>query len=430
MNRPYREITRCRLCGNAALDPILNLGIQSLTGVFPKEKDRPVTSGPLELVKCREEEGESCGLVQLKQSYRLDEMYGENYGYRSGLNPSMVAHLQAKVKRILDRVSLGAEDRVLDIGSNDATLLRAYPKGRGALIGIDPSGKKFSEYYPDHVRLIPEFFSKETVKRHFGDRKMKVVTSIAMFYDLEDPLDFMRQVGNVLDDEGIWVFEQSYLPAMLTANAYDTVCHEHLEYYRLKQIKWMTDRAGLKIVDVEFNDVNGGSFSVTAAKSRSPRAESAPLVDKILRDEEREGLGTPAPYERFRADVDRHREDLLALIRKINADGKKILGYGASTKGNVILQFCGLTSRQIPFIAEVNRDKFGSFTPGSRIPIISEQEAKGMKPDFFLVLPWHFKRFFLEKERDYLTTGGRLIFPLPRIEVVASPLKNAGDRAC
>lgn len=413
----YREITRCRLCGGTDLAPILDLGIQCLTGVFPARRDRPVTAGPLELVKCDEANDEACGLVQLRQSYRLDEMYGENYGYRSGLNPSMVAHLNSKVKKILERVSLTRADHVLDIGSNDATLLRAYPEGP-ALIGFDPSGSKFAAHYPEHVALIPEFFSAESVKRHFGGKKMKVVTSIAMFYDLEDPLDFMRQVHDVLADDGVWVFEQSYLPAMLAANAYDTVCHEHLEYYRLKQIQWMTDRAGLKIVDVEFNAVNGGSFSIMAAKADGSREETAPFIRKILQDEERQGLSGPAPYARFRENVDRHRADLIALIRKINSDGKKVLGYGASTKGNVILQFCGLNSEAIPFIAEVNRDKFGRFAPGSLIPIISEAEAKAMRPDYLLVLPWHFKPFFLEKERDFLRSGGRLVFPLPSIEVV------------
>lgn len=415
----YKEITRCRLCGSTTLDPILHLGSQSLTGVFPKSKDQPITAGPLELVKCREDQGgESCGLVQLRQSYRLEEMYGENYGYRSGLNPAMVAHLRGKVEKILERVSLAPEDQVLDIGSNDATLLRAYPKGGAALIGIDPTGRKFSEYYPDHVRLIPEFFSSDVLRKHFGRGKMKVVTSIAMFYDLEDPLGFMRQVHDVLADDGVWVFEQSYMPAMLAANAYDTVCHEHLEYYRLKQIKWMTDRVGLKIVDVEFNEVNGGSFSVMVAKAQSSHEENSALIRKILTVEEREGLGGLAPYERFRERVDRHRNELLALIQKINSDGKKIFGYGASTKGNVILQFCGLTTRAIPFIAEVNRDKFGRFTPGSSIPIVSEEEAKAMRPDYFLVLPWHFKGFILEKEKGYLSSGGRLVFPLPSIEVV------------
>jgi len=398
--------------------PVLNLGRQALTGVFPRSRDQRLTEGPLELIRCQEEGGESCGLVQLRQSYRLEEMYGENYGYRSGLNPSMVAHLKGKVKRILERVSLSSGDRVLDIGSNDATLLHGYPKGGPTLIGMDPTGGKFAEYYSDDIRLIPEFFSAEAVKRHFGGRKMKVVTSIAMFYDLEDPLDFMRQVHEILEEDGVWVFEQSYMPAMLSANGYDTVCHEHLEYYRLKQIKWMTERAGLKIIDIELNEVNGGSFSIMVAKSEARHPENSVLVRKILEEEERAGLGSSAPYERFRANVHRHRDELRELIRKINSGGKKILGYGASTKGNVILQFAGVTAREIPFIGEVNKDKFGRFTPGSHIPIISEEEARAMRPDYFLVLPWHFKAFFLEKERSFLSSGGKLVFPLPSIEVL------------
>jgi hypothetical protein len=415
----YKAIAACRMCGNSNLVPILDLGAQALTGVFPRSKEERITAGPLELVKChRDQEEESCGLVQLRHSYDLHELYGDNYGYRSGLNQSMVRHLHAKVREILQRVTLAPGNLVIDIGSNDGTLLWAYPKQGIQLVGIDPTGKKFMEFYPAHIQLIPDFFSAETVRAAFGTKKARVITAIAMFYDLEDPLDFMRQVHQVLADDGIWVFEQSYMPTMLSVNAYDTICHEHLEYYDLKQIKWLTDRTGFKIVDCELNSVNGGSVSVTVAKANSPYPENTLLINQLLHEEDSRGLGTLEPYREFNRRVFNHREELCRFLQKTISDNKKILGYGASTKGNVILQFCQLTEKDIPFIAEVNTDKFGRYTPGTHIPIISEAEAKAMKPDYFMVLPWHFKKSIVEREKDYLKSGGKLFLPLPFLETI------------
>ena len=264
----YRECTACRICGNTRLEPVLDLGEQMLTGVFPRTRDQQVTTGPLRLVKCTGEES-CCGLLQLAHSYDLGEMYGENYGYRSGLNPSMVAHLERKVRRIEGLVALSEGDLVVDIGSNDATTLAAYGDRGLDLVGIDPTGAKFREHYPPYVDLIPDFFSAALVRARFGDRRAKVVTSFSMFYDLEAPLAFMREVHEILADDGLWVFEQSYMPLMLETNSYDTVCHEHLEFYALAQIQWMAQRVGFSIVDVEFNEVNGGSFSVSVRKAKA-----------------------------------------------------------------------------------------------------------------------------------------------------------------
>jgi hypothetical protein len=415
----YKELQKCRICENTNLVSILDLGNHALTGVFPRSKDEVVTSGPLELVKCHGDEGEDCcGLVQLKHSYRMEELYGENYGYRSGLNQSMVAHLHAKVKKLLNTISVQAGDLVIDIGSNDSTLLQAYPKTGINLLGIDPTGKKFKQHYPEYIRLMPEFFSAAAVRSAFGDQKAKVITAIAMFYDLESPIAFMEEVRQVLADDGLWVFEQSYLPAMMEMNAYDTVCHEHLEYYCLKQIKWLADRTGFKIVNLELNSVNGGSFSVTVAKSKAPYQESTSLINQLLREEDKRGLGALQPYREFSERVFKHRDKLCGFLRMIRSEGKTILGYGASTKGNVILQFCKLTERDIPFIAEVNADKFGRCTPGTRIPIVSEAQAKALGPDYFMVLPWHFKANLVEREKAYLKSGGKLFFPLPSLEVI------------
>jgi len=387
--------------------------MQFLTGVFPKINDAPITKGPLELIWCP-----NCGLVQLRHTYAADEMYGDNYGYRSGLNQYMVDHLTSKVA-FLERLAVPrAGDVVLDIGSNDATTLKAYKTDGLRRIGIDPTGKKFSQYYTQEITLVPDFFSAAAFQSVCRNQA-KLVTSIAMFYDLESPIEFVRQIAAILADDGIWHFEQSYMPSMLRMNSYDTICHEHLEYYSLAVVKRILDAVGLRLVDVFMNAVNGGSFAVTAAKreNRSVRENQA-VIEWLLEQEARMGLSTPRPYRDFEERVFRHREDLCRLVRALRADGKTILGYGASTKGNVVLQFCGFTPDDIAAIAEVNPDKFGCFTPGTKIPIVSEAEARAMKPDYFLVLPWHFKEGILRREKEYLSSGGKMIFPFPEIEII------------
>ncbi len=239
-----------------------------------------------------------------------------------------------------------------------------------------------------------------------------------MFYDLADPVEFARNIADILDDEGIWHFEQSYMPSMLRTNSYDTICHEHLEYYSITVIRAILEKAGLKILDVQMNAVNGGSFAVTAAKKDARFPSDRPMIDWLLDQEKRMGLDTPRPFRDFEERVFRHREDLRRLIRSLVADGRKILGYGASTKGNVLLQFCGFTPDDIPAIADVNPNKFGCVTPGTHIPIVSEEDARATKPDFFLVLPWHFKNGIVEREKAFLEGGGRMIFPFPEIEIV------------
>lgn len=410
---PYKEVGRCRVSGSENLISVLNLGHQALTGVFPRSPSEKITRGPLELVWCPDS-----GLLQLKHSYDSSEMYGDNYGYRSGLNQSMVDHLADKVAYLERRFPLNPGDVVVDIGSNDATMLKLYAAQNIHRIGIDPTGKKFSQYYPPEIALIPDFFSAD-VYRSVQSKPARIVTSIAMFYDLESPVNFARQIESILADDGVWHFEQSYMPSMLRLNSYDTVCHEHLEYYSLSVVKTILEMAGLRLVDVGMNSVNGGSFAVTATKAHNKSIQTNhAVINWLLGQEDRMGLNTPRPYREFEERVFRHRDDLTRLIRSLKGDGKKILGYGASTKGNVVLQFCGLTSDDIPAIAEVNPDKFGSFTPGSNIPIVSEQEARAMKPDYFLVLPWHFKDGILRREKEYLAAGGKIIFPFPEIEIV------------
>jgi hypothetical protein len=409
----YEEIKHCRVCNSSHLVSVLTLGNQALTGVFPKDAAEKVTEGPLELVWCADS-----GLLQLKHTYNSSEMYGDNYGYRSGLNQSMVDHLSNKVAYLEKLIQLNADDVVVDIGSNDCTTLNAYKTQGIRRVGIDPTGKKFADYYPADVTLVQDFFSAEAY-RSVESKQARLVTSIAMFYDLDAPIAFAKQIASILADDGIWHFEQSYMPSMLRMNSYDTICHEHLEYYSLNVVKNILDKAGMRLVDVVMNAINGGSFAVTATKTSNQSIKTnRAVIDWLLEQEDRMGLNTPRPYREFEERVFRHRDDLTRLIHSLNADGKKVLGYGASTKGNVVLQFCGFTIADIPAIAEVNQEKFGHVTPGSHIPIISESDAKAMRPDYFLVLPWHFKDGILRREKEYLASGGRFIFPFPEIEII------------
>ena len=408
----YTAIEHCRVGGGSTLINVLDLGDQALTGVFPKRVDETVTTGPLRLVWCPQS-----GLLQLAHSYDLGEMYGDNYGYRSGLNASMVRHLTQKIHHLERLADLAPGDAVLDIGSNDGTSLKAYATQGVHRTGIDPTGSKFRQYYPDDIALIPDFFSAAAY-RAAGGRPAKIVTSIAMFYDLEDPIAFAREIEQVLAPGGVWHFEQSYMPSMLRMTSYDTVCHEHLEYYSLGVVTRILDAAGLRAIDVKMNAVNGGSFAVTAVRKADTRRSADAVLDWLLGQEERMSLDTPRPYREFEDRVYRHRADLMRLLKTLAADNKLVVGYGASTKGNVVLQFCGVTPAELPAIAEVNQEKFGAFTPGTNIPILSEADVKAMKPDYYLVLPWHFKEGIVQREAEFLAAGGRMIFPFPEIEIV------------
>lgn len=411
----FTKIEKCRLSGDKNLVEVLNLGEQYLTGVFPKTKKQQITCGPLELVWSA-----TSGLLQLRHSFSPSEMYGEGYGYRSGLNASMVEHLGAKARRLEQQLALQGGDVVLDIGSSDATLLKAFQVGGLERVGVDPSAEKFRDYYNSGIRLIPDFFSRKAVSAEIKNKQPKLITSIAMFYDLEDPNAFAVEIAELLPEGGVWHFEQSYMPTMLRQNSYDTICHEHLEYYSLQAVLKILNHAGLTAVEVVMNSTNGGSFAVTAVKGKSHIQPDRRMIDWLLTEEDRLGLCSPAPFRAFEDRIFHHRESLRRLIASLRADGKKVLGYGASTKGNVILQFCNFGPESLEAIVDVNPMKHGCFTPGTHIPIISEEEGKKRNPDYYLVLPWHFRDFVLRKEASYLARGGRMIFPMPEIEIVTA----------
>jgi hypothetical protein len=406
------KIVQCRSCKSRNIKNAFSLGSQSLTGVFPNKKNLNISKGELSLVFCK-----NCSLLQLENSFNPEEMYGENYGYMSSLNQSMFNHLKNKVNYLKKKIQLNYRDIVIDIGSNDGTFLSFFDK-KFDLIGVDPTIKKFGKRYRKDITKISKFFSKKVVEKYLTRKKAKLITSIAMFYDLEDPLKFVRDIHESLDDNGIWHFEQSYMPYMIKNISYDTICHEHLEYYSLKSIKHILDKVGFSIIDIELNSINGGSFALTVAKKHAEFKSNKKIVDWILYKEDLFKFNNLETFKKFYSDALKQKKLLRDLLYNLKDMKKKVLGYGASTKGNVILQFCKINSKILPYIGEVNAFKYDKFTPGTNIKIISENKAKKMNPDYFLVLPWHFRDFIIQKEKSFLNNGGKLIFPLPDIEII------------
>jgi hypothetical protein len=344
-------------------------------------------------------------------------MFGENYGYRSGINTTMRNHLAGIATSAEKRASLKPGDAVLDIGCNDGTLLKAYSVEGTRRIGLDPIADIFRGDYPPALEIDASLFSAATFRERCPTAKAKIITSISMFYDLEDPTSFVEDIASVLDREGLWILEQSYLPMMLEQTSFDTICHEHLEYYALKQINHLAEHAELRILDLYFNDANGGSFQIWVCHRNASYPSDTQKINQTLENERALGLEGDGVFASFRDRVESVREDLQNLLTKEAEAGKKIYVYGASTKGNVLLQYLALDNGTIIACADRNPTKWGRRTPGTNIPIVSEDGARE-DADYFLVLPWHFREEFLAREQRFLQRGGKFIFPLPKVEVV------------
>lgn len=405
------ELKDCRICGSTTFLEIINLGSQPLSGVFPAPGDTPSTSGPLRLLRCS-----SCQLVQLGDTYAQAEMYGDTYGYRSGLNKTMTDHLSRVADGLIKLLNLSSSDLVVDIGANDGTFLNNFARKGISAAGIDPTSLKYAEYFDPRIKIVGDFFNAEVAAKN-EISKVKLVTSIAMFYDLEKPLEFAEDVNKILVEGGYWFLEQSYAPWMRQSGAYDTICHEHLEYYSLLDLERIMDEAGFDIVKATTNAINGGSFGILAQKRKLNRLMSMdPYVEWLKREELK--TNTEENWMEFAEIVHQRRLSLHSLIYSLKERGNRISGLGASTKGNVLLNFSELDSSMIDKIGEVNPYKFGRFTPGTNIPIAPDSEVLSDKPDYLIFLPWHFRDNALSKYAKYLTEGGRIIFPLPNVEII------------
>lgn len=417
MHLTYRKT--CRICGSPALTKVIDLGEQHLQGSFikPGKEQPPMRKISTELVRCNPMIDESaCGLLQTVTSVPSEILYSA-YWYRSGTNQTMRDHLKGISDDAIAMIKK-SEAKVLDIGCNDGTLLKNYPKGY-LKFGVDPSD--VAQEIKDDVKVVQDIFPSVEFDYVLGDEKLDVITSIAMFYDLEDPSEFVKKIKNILSEDGIWIFEMSYMPLMLEMNSYDTICHEHLEYYSFAVIENMLDRSDMKIVKVGFNDINGGSIRCYATHKNNFKYKSKnnTVSIKDIRQKEFDlELDTDKPYKDFQNRINNHRDELISLLRKIKSEGKTIHIYGASTKGNTILQWCGIDNAIIDYAADRNPDKDGAKTIGTNIPIISEEKSRAMNPDYYLVLPWHFKAEFIDREKEAIDKGTKFIFPLPKIEIL------------
>lgn len=417
MHLTYRKT--CRICGSSALTHVIDLGEQHLQGSFikPGKETPPLRKIPTRLVRCDPMLDEkACGLLQTETSVPPVILYSA-YWYRSGTNQTMRDHLKG-IADVASSFVSSANARVLDIGCNDGTLLRYYPDSF-VKFGVDPSDIAREIVSP--ITVVQDTFPSAELHSLIAGRKFDIITSIAMFYDLEDPVAFVKQVKAILGNEGIWIFEMSYMPGMLAMNSYDTICHEHLEYYSFSVLENMMRRCDMKMVKVEFNNINGGSircYVTHVSNFKFKNREHQQTLEKVRQEEFDLELDTDKPYKNFQNRIDRHKEKLSSLLKRLKQEGKKIHIYGASTKGNTILQWCGLDHTIIDYAADRNPDKDGAKTIGTDIPIISEEKSRAMKPDYYLVLPWHFRDEFLKREKALLDAGIGFIFPLPNIEII------------
>ena len=417
MHLVYRKT--CRVCGSSALTKVIDLGEQYLQGSFvkPDKELPPMRKIPTILLRCDPTKDEkACGLLQMAYSVPADILYSA-YWYRSGTNQTMRDHLKGIAGEAADIVDK-KNARVLDIGCNDGTLLNYY-SDEFVKFGVDPSD--VAKEVKGNIKVIQDIFPSEELANECNGAKFDIITSIAMFYDLEDPVAFVKNVKNALSADGLWIFEMSYMPSMLKLNSYDTICHEHLEYYSLAVLENILRRADMKMIKVSLNDSNGGSircYATHVTNFKFKKYEFMQTLENLRHEEFDLELDSDKPYRNFQERINVHKEELSSLLKKLKKEGKRIHLYGASTKGNTILQWCGLDNSIIDYAADRNPDKHGALTLGTNIPIISEAESRAMNPDYYLVLPWHFKKEFIEREKEALDRGIGMIFPLPTIEIV------------
>ena len=412
-----RKRTTCRVCGSSSLTPVIALGPQYLQGSFVKPGKEMPSHRKINcsLVRCNPQLDENaCGLLQMEHSVPSEILYAA-YWYRSGTNSTMRNHLKGITDSALELIKKN-DCNVLDIGCNDGTLLSYYP-AKFKKFGCDPSDVAQEV---KNATVVQDIFPSAELFKAIGNNKIDIITSIAMFYDLESPVDFVKGIKQLLSPEGIWIFEMSYMPEMLENDSYDTICHEHLEFYSLAVLEKIAAMAGMKIFKIIFNDINGGSIRCYATHKESSlyfNLDNYKLMNEVRQKEFDLELDTDKPYVAFQYRIEKVKNDLHELLVRLRQEGKRVHIYGASTKGNTILQWCDINNMLVEYAAERNPDKYGAYTLGTNIPIISEAESRAMNPDYYLVLPWHFKAEFLEREKDALKKGTGFIFPIPEIDI-------------
>ncbi len=415
-----KTINSCRSCGSKNLIPILSLGEQYVINFVDSDENKGIKA-PLELVLCDVNSG-GCGLLQLKHTTSLDLMY-KQYWYKSGINQTMCDALSDIVDKAEKLVNLKLRDLVIDIGSNDSTLLKSYKNKDLLLVGFEPAENLIEEAKIGITKVINDFFNFEAFQKELGNKKAKIITAIAMFYDLDKPNEFVSDVVKCLDKDGVFIIQMNYLYSMLKQNAFDNISHEHLEYYSLIALKNLLDRHNLEIFDVELNNINGGSFRIYIkhkdCKSIKPFEGAEKRIEELDNSEREMGLDNRKVYDEFATRINELKTKVYNFIKQETENGKKVYVYGASTRGNTLLQFFNLDNKYITVAAERNPNKWGKKTIGTWIPIISEKQARTEKPDYFFILPWAFIEEFKEREKEFLEGGGKFIVPLPKFQIVS-----------
>jgi len=412
----YTEINKCRVCNNENLKEVFSLGDLYVSNFVKKNNLGKSSPAPLELVLCMN----GCGLLQLRHTVSASEMY-EEYWYRSGINKTMTDELHDIVEDIESRIALSNNDHVIDIGANDGTLLRAYGSNIKK-IGFEPAKNLAKFNSIDTTKIFQDFFSYKLWSEEYGEIKAKVITAIGMFYDLDNPNSFVKDIYSCLDDNGIFIIQMMYLPSFLERNAFDGICHEHLEYYSFSSLSNLLEKHGLKIFDVLLKeDINEGSarFYIKKANSKiTINYECHERVNKIKTYEENLDLNSLQTYKEFHKRIELEKQKVMGFLESEVRSGKKIHGYAASTKGNTTLQYYGIGTDIIESIADRNPEKFGTYTIGTEIPVISEEDSRSRNPDYYFVLAWHFIPEFLKREKDFLRNGGKFIVPMPYFKLL------------
>jgi SAM-dependent methyltransferase len=407
----------CRGCGSLSLTPLLSLGDLCLCNMFVKTAGDEVRV-PLDLLIC-DVARKGCGLVQLRHTTPGDLMYRQ-YWYQSGISSLMREHLAALAQTAERIAGVRPGDLVLDIGCNDGTTLRGYRTAGLERVGFEPN-QLYRKAAKGGATVINDYFNAEAFRARFGRRKAKVITSLAMFYDLEDPARFIADVKACLSPEGLWVLELHYLPTMLDANGFDAIVHEHVTYYSLSSLRRLLKAGGFRVDDVDINDMNGGSFRIYVrphGAKAAPPAGGRARVAAMERRERAMRLEDPATYHAFETRVLFARDQLRSFLEKARAEGKTTYVYGASTKGNALLQYYDLDTRLIAGAADKNADKWGLYTAGTMIPIMSPEQVAKKNPDYLLVLIWHLLDEVQDQWSAWLEKGGRLIAPLPEVRII------------
>ena len=423
MKNIIKLLDKCKVCGNQDLIKVLTLDEQYLSPTFVlsnKNNELAEIKTPLTLLLCDKNKNKNnCGLLQLKEITEPDYLYKE-YFYRTATNDTMRKDLRELVEQVLEISNPKSEDIVVDIGANDCTMLNFYEE-KFNLVGFEPARNiKFVDN-GKKIKLINNYFNSKNFKDIFANKKAKVITSCAMFYDLENPIQFVNDIEEILDDEGIWCCQISYLDSMIRYNNFYDICHEHLSYYSLESFEYLINKQGLKLFYAETNEVNGGSIRLYICKKNSKKYDKEVFSKKLndLRKKEKMlNLTSIETYLDFENIVNDLKSKTIKFVDKIIKNKKKVLALGASTKGNIILQHFGLTKDKIPYISERNPEKVGLKCLGSDIELISEEKAREINPEAFIVLPWNFKKEIVKRERKYLDDGGKLMFVMPFPHVV------------